>query len=798
MPNLDELHKAIRHMAFEFNDRMAGLQDAVESNADKPPTYNSNDSQIRVLTNLKKCVQSAASVVSSASTSLVTDHPDQVSVTYGSDFGDVFPSEPGEAMLRWISSNTVYEFEEEHAGDLAVRGRKSSGKNVPSVEEVSGSEQSDSDNDLEVEIIQALLKRGKEKLSAKDYGGAEKLLRNCLTRTSSGSLVSLQRVPKSKSEIMTLLLETYLAQEKWDEAQSLLLEKIALGSRDTTSESGGIHADMLTLVDVLLHKSAYAEALLYGRRSLKGYRKLRSKGTAGVEKSLRALVRVCQLDGNLEDEQDAYSAILSDFLQKHPPNDVVAPLPSPTTVTSEDQLKEPRLTRSPSIGELPKTPNSPESVSDLNSKGSNVVHESTESYPQSHAPLSNSQQLANPPDGSAPGPSSPQITPHNPPSHEMEGKILRQIREERLLNGIDLENIDVSQENRTSEKIAEAFRKRQSEKAKQGGAAADATPSDGNRRLSISGKTKSSQSLRKRFVEPPADIIVPKTQDALPVLQRGGEPRKRAPRRLLANRTPKHLGSNDGIPADPSSVTQRESPDALSDDNVADNSPLVLRTNTDAYPSPDMEGKEVVPLEPGSKLVMKEELSGESGEARPWSHNDRTVELPANSGAISRHSDHTPRISNDNLSDDRDEYHAMQHMSTQVIMPDSSDMPKPLEVAKPLRQPPRRQLPRSLPPFRTYSESTILSSTDGHGMPPAESELPMAQRSNSGPTADVIVSDNQTDHLGLYQRVSQRISSMSLQPSASKNQDCIPAKEVIRRKLVIVGDVAVGKTTLLL
>ncbi|TVY93812.1 E3 ubiquitin-protein ligase [Lachnellula willkommii] len=52
-------------------------------------------------------------------------------------------------------------------------------------------------------------------------------------------------------------------------------------------------------------------------------------------------------------------------------------------------------------------------------------------------------------------------------SHEMEEEILRQIREEGLLDGIDLENIDVSQEDQISERIAEAFRRRQSEKARQ-------------------------------------------------------------------------------------------------------------------------------------------------------------------------------------------------------------------------------------------------------------------------------------------------------------------------------------------
>ncbi|KAG4034400.1 hypothetical protein MFRU_003g03650 [Monilinia fructicola] len=49
-------------------------------------------------------------------------------------------------------------------------------------------------------------------------------------------------------------------------------------------------------------------------------------------------------------------------------------------------------------------------------------------------------------------------------SREMEEEILRQIREEGLLDGIDLENIDVSQEDQISERIAEAFRRRQAER----------------------------------------------------------------------------------------------------------------------------------------------------------------------------------------------------------------------------------------------------------------------------------------------------------------------------------------------
>lgn len=66
-------------------------------------------------------------------------------------------------------------------------------------------------------------------------------------------------------------------------------------------------------------------------------------------------------------------------------------------------------------------------------------------------------------------------------SHEMEEEILRQIREEGLLDGIDLENIDVTQEDQISERIAEAFRRRQSERARQD-AARRSENSSGRRR----------------------------------------------------------------------------------------------------------------------------------------------------------------------------------------------------------------------------------------------------------------------------------------------------------------------------
>ncbi|KAF2187245.1 hypothetical protein K469DRAFT_704915 [Zopfia rhizophila CBS 207.26] len=52
-------------------------------------------------------------------------------------------------------------------------------------------------------------------------------------------------------------------------------------------------------------------------------------------------------------------------------------------------------------------------------------------------------------------------------SQEVEEEIMRQIMEEGLLDGIDLNNIDVAQEDEISERIAQAYRRRQAERARE-------------------------------------------------------------------------------------------------------------------------------------------------------------------------------------------------------------------------------------------------------------------------------------------------------------------------------------------
>ncbi|SZF00453.1 unnamed protein product [Blumeria hordei] len=77
------------------------------------------------------------------------------------------------------------------------------------------------------------------------------------------------------------------------------------------------------------------------------------------------------------------------------------------------------------------------------------------------------------------------LSPSDVDSKKIEEEILRQIREEGLLDGIDLENIDVRQEDLISERIAEAFRRRQNERARKEPTTSHLTASSRDRNISL-------------------------------------------------------------------------------------------------------------------------------------------------------------------------------------------------------------------------------------------------------------------------------------------------------------------------
>lgn len=271
------------------------------------------------MTNLKECVQSAADVVSTASTTLAPEASEKASVKYGSDFGDVFKKESNEPMQRWISSNTVYEYED-------------AGAPAPDPSETSTGEalteyQSDSDSDIENELVRALFNNGKKRKKEGDLQGAARTLKNCLSRfpttSTYSSMTSSQATSTtgvSKAELLELLTETYCQQGAWAEAKLTMKEKLSITEHQTGRKSERFLWDTYKLSEVMVKTKDFAEAHLHGRQSLRGFKKLREQGLDGYEKSLTLLILICSEQGNAE-EEEAYTALLenhqSNMTERH-------------------------------------------------------------------------------------------------------------------------------------------------------------------------------------------------------------------------------------------------------------------------------------------------------------------------------------------------------------------------------------------------------------------------------------------------------------------------------------------------
>jgi hypothetical protein len=98
LPNLEDIRLDIRRLALRLNDRVNAFEvEGVDLDA-------KNLNEVAVLVNLRDCVKSAASIVSSASTILDVSHPDRVSIWNGSEFGHFFPRELNEPMQRRMTS----------------------------------------------------------------------------------------------------------------------------------------------------------------------------------------------------------------------------------------------------------------------------------------------------------------------------------------------------------------------------------------------------------------------------------------------------------------------------------------------------------------------------------------------------------------------------------------------------------------------------------------------------------------------------------------------------------------------
>ena len=343
LPTLDKLYDEFRTLGASLNAKIEGLQQSVSTQDTQV------GSELASMTNLRECVRAAADVVSTASSTLTIETSDKKSVKYGSDFGDLFTQNTNEPMMRWMSSNTVYEYDD-MTPPLPDPSEASTG-------DVRTDYPSDSDSDIESDMIKALFNTAKKLISEGDLAGAQRKLSNCLTRlnvnASTYSLRSAARHAVSRSELLDTLLGVYCLSENWVKAKTTMMERLSITERQVGNKDELYLMSLLRLAEIMVKNHDYVEAHLQGRRSLRGFKRLGEAGQEGYEKSLVFLVSTCHID-NKTDEEEAYAALLANYRTINGPRvssildsktPIVTSIPTPTRRSSPPIIM-PRLSDS--------------------------------------------------------------------------------------------------------------------------------------------------------------------------------------------------------------------------------------------------------------------------------------------------------------------------------------------------------------------------------------------------------------------------------------------------------------------
>ena len=332
---LTELCQEIRRLAKMFNETIESRHAVAQPQQD--------EAHIAVMIDLRECVRSAASIVSSASTAVMSqDGDNDGSTVVMSDFGDCFPVEHSLAIHRWMEASSVQGYE--HGRSPAP---PQSVVDVFSFNESADS--SDSEVDLEDEITTTLLDDGQQKLTAGKLEDAERVLKKCSSRLSNvtweqrGAYAAKQF--SKHAEVLKYLFVIYHQQEKWPEAQTALTQKLSLEDRMHRKKDMTYMRDVVALAKILQRRGDTIHALLHARRALKGFKKLQS--TNDIRLCLELLIELSSAQ-DVGDDPEVYSVMLSrmqvdvsvsieDTARKAPRLDPLSTLPA---VVTQDRNQE--------------------------------------------------------------------------------------------------------------------------------------------------------------------------------------------------------------------------------------------------------------------------------------------------------------------------------------------------------------------------------------------------------------------------------------------------------------------------
>ncbi|KAF2159529.1 hypothetical protein M409DRAFT_30004 [Zasmidium cellare ATCC 36951] len=290
LPNLGQLSRDVRKIAHDL--------DAIKASQNSTP---SPQERIRaeLLSSTRDCVQSAASIISSSTITGQQDD-DARSVVADSNYGDCFPAEQIPAIDRYMRSDTVHGFEE-----MTPRAAPQSVIDVPTwSDESEGS--SESESDVEIDLVDSLLEEGKQEAAVGDFKAAKESFSNCLKRLPAVDSTRKHDVAK-RLDVLSCLLDAYKTEQNWLEAQKVLTQRIELRKHLLRTDDADYAHDVYLLACVMHESHDRVEAQLHARRAWARFKRLKQEN--GVRRCLLLLIAISTADNNVGDVK-AYTVTL--------------------------------------------------------------------------------------------------------------------------------------------------------------------------------------------------------------------------------------------------------------------------------------------------------------------------------------------------------------------------------------------------------------------------------------------------------------------------------------------------------
>ncbi|KAK3316809.1 hypothetical protein B0H66DRAFT_626328 [Apodospora peruviana] len=281
LPGLDDLTGAIHRLALDMNAQIASLRSVVESGQ--------SQDQLQSLGHMKKCLETAADVISSASTTLGLS--DRASVIAPSDFDDIFGSRSNEAVMRWIYAS------EEPGGDPPPStASTSTSMDTP---RSSKPKLDDSDSDFGW--------KWKPATPRQRYNTSKAACLGCAKTDIASKTRSARWIFSPIWWWHIIPLTRHLA---WLESKELAMEQLRIVSKWEPSPSTTfIYLEKgYQLAMSLLQLDDTTQAEVYAKKCIKGYKKMRnevhnSHKANCLPNSLELMVNICEANGDEEGAQ---------------------------------------------------------------------------------------------------------------------------------------------------------------------------------------------------------------------------------------------------------------------------------------------------------------------------------------------------------------------------------------------------------------------------------------------------------------------------------------------------------------